>query len=291
MRINMSKLKQQFSELRKTTPKYIQWLLLAAAFIVVLILLTLLITGSKNKAHQVQSKKDIPLQMVLFQSGDNDNNVKPHEWTKEWTNDILDWSNVVVGTTKTETINVRTNAPAKVKVSANKKVAGFTLTTTCTDAAVIHDKVSCNIYLKYAPTIAMKNDTVVLSVYWRAEKEPESMMNNTKRITVVLSAINPEIIPEPKPIAEPEPQYNFIDDDYLEPEPTIREEIDTIAPPVPLQIEPELPKSEPVKNVRPIESCSDFAFPGYDASGNQIGWIKPERGGYYFHPFSEDTSR
>ena len=30
----MNKLKQQFSDLRKNTPKHIQWLLLAAAFVV-----------------------------------------------------------------------------------------------------------------------------------------------------------------------------------------------------------------------------------------------------------------
>ena len=38
----MIKIKQQISDLRKNTPKHIQWLLLAAAFVVVLILLTLL---------------------------------------------------------------------------------------------------------------------------------------------------------------------------------------------------------------------------------------------------------
>ena len=39
--------------------------------------------------------------------------------------------------------------------------------------------------------------------------------------------------------------------------------------------------------VLPPEKCSDFAIPGYDNSGNQIGWIKPERGANYFHPFSD----
>ena len=35
------------------------------------------------------------------------------------------------------------------------------------------------------------------------------------------------------------------------------------------------------------EACSDFAFPGYDNYGRQIGWIKPEGGAYKFHPFSD----
>ena len=59
----------------------------------------------------------------------------------------------------------------------------------------------------------------------------------------------------------------------------IKKEIDIIAPPVSFEPEKKLPEI--------IETCSDFAFPGYDNSGNQIGWIKPEGGAYYFHPFSD----
>ena len=47
------------------------------------------------------------------------------------------------------------------------------------------------------------------------------------------------------------------------------------------------PINEPAPTPRASESCSDFAFPGYDSNGVQIGWIKPERGAYYFHPFSD----
>ena len=42
-------IKKQFSDLRKNTPKHIQWLLLVAAFVVVLILMTLLLTGKDEE--------------------------------------------------------------------------------------------------------------------------------------------------------------------------------------------------------------------------------------------------
>ena len=46
----MNKIKKTFAEWRNNTPKRVQWLLLAVAFVVVLILFTLLLTGNKDKA-------------------------------------------------------------------------------------------------------------------------------------------------------------------------------------------------------------------------------------------------
>ena len=80
----MSKLGQQFLELRKSTPKYVQWLLLGAAFIVVVILLTLLMTGSKTKTIKAKSD-DIPVKITLSK-------------------DTIDWADVAVGSKKIETI-------------------------------------------------------------------------------------------------------------------------------------------------------------------------------------------
>ena len=265
----MSKIKLQFSELRKSTPKYVQWLLLIAAFIVVLILLTLVITGSKDKKPK-QKFSEVPLKLTLSE-------------------DSVDWVNVSVGTRKEKTISVNASAPAKVSMSQNKNIDGFSATTTCT-AAVINDKISCRIFLTYEPTLAMAPTTVTLSVYYHGENEPEEMKTADK-ITVVLGATAPEIVMpyvEPEPVIEPE--YDDFDD-FDEPEPTIREEIEAIAPddpfvgaePLPTpSLDFDLPKIE-----RPSESCSDFAFPGYGPNGNQIGWIKPERGAYYFYPFSD----
>lgn len=268
----MSKLGEQFSELRKSTPKYVQWLLLIAAFIVVLILLTLLMTGSKNKTVKPKVNS-VPVKIEL-------------------SNNTVDWSNIDVGSKKTETIFVKTNAPARATVRRNKEIEGFNVKTTCTDASEITVAIPCRIILEYSPIVAMNPQTVTLFVDWRAASEPEDM-NTSDQITITLGAVAPEIRSVPQPIVqtEPEPEYDYdgYDDDYGyddEPEPTIRSEIESIAPSLSFNDNPVVEKpTQPVQ--RPSESCSDFAFPGYDSSGNQIGWIKPDRGAYYFHPFSD----
>ena len=280
----MSKLSQQFSELRKSTPKYVQWLLLGAAFIVVLILLTLLLTGSKSKT--VKSKvTDIPVKITL-------------------SNDTVDWTNVSVGTKKTETIVVKSNAPAKATVRRNKEIDGFNVKTTCTDAGEITPSIPCRIILEYVPVSAMKADTVTVFVDWRAASDPDNMKTSDK-ITVVLGAIAPEPKPEAKPVPETKPVVipdiqeddGFDDDEDFEtdytPELTIRDEIESIAPSLSFQ---DNTTSKPDTSVttnleRPSESCSDFAFPGYGSNGNQIGWIKPDRGAYYFYPFSDKNCK
>ena len=93
----MSKLGQQFSELRKSTPKYVQWLLLIAAFIVVLILLTLLMTGSKNKTAKPKVNA-VPVKIEL-------------------SNDTIDWTNVNVGYKKI----IKYIGRAIVKAAKDKK--------------------------------------------------------------------------------------------------------------------------------------------------------------------------
>ena len=61
----MNKLKQQFLNMRDSTPKQVQWLLLGATFVVVLILLTLLLTGTKNKSA-APAKEDIPVKIKMM---------------------------------------------------------------------------------------------------------------------------------------------------------------------------------------------------------------------------------
>ncbi len=261
----MNKLGQQFSDLRNTTPKYVQWLLLGAAFLVVVILLTLLIGGGRAKKN-TQKVNDVQVKVTL-------------------SNDTVDWANVMVGTKKTETITVKTNAPARATVRRNKEIDGFNVKTTCTDAGEITAAIPCRVILEYAPNIAMKPETVTMYVDWRAASEPDTM-KTAEKITVILGATAPEIKETPKPVAKP----------IVEPEPVVKpavneieSEIKTIAPADPFAGKKEIstPIEEPKPVARASESCSDFAFPGYDASGNQIGWIKPEHGAYYFHPFSD----
>lgn len=279
----MSKLKQQFQNIRSSTPKSVQWLLLGATFVVVLILLTLLLTDGKNKATK-HAREEVPVKITL-------------------STDTVDWANITVGTKKTETISVRATAPAKVSMGQNKNVAGFSAKTTCTDAAIIGEKISCNVFLEYTPTVAAKPETLTLSIYYRGEHEPEEM-KTAEKIMVILGASAPEPVvkpaPVPKPVILPEPDIDDEDEfdvkpSYTAPKPAakVEQSVKSIAPSDPFADEIKLTSTKPVVDtpmppaIQPSESCSDFAFPGYDMYGAQSGWIKPENGGYYFYPFTD----
>lgn len=271
----MNKIKQQFSDMRKNTPKHIQWLLLAAAFIVVLILLTLLMTGGDKKP--VEDTESVPVQL----------RIEP---------DVIDWADTTVGQTRTQTIKISASAPARIlKVRRAKDVAGFSdPRQTCTNAGDITETISCTISLEYKPGTAAAAQGAPLYIDWRAAGEPDSMQRSEK-IMITLGAVAPVVestpvakpTPIPEPVAEPEP--------VITPTPVkteIKREIEAIAPAAPLFFEEEDTEEYMVPapvEAAPIvtEACSDFAFPGYNSSGNQIGWIKPERGAYYFHPFAD----
>ncbi|MBP5707699.1 MAG: TrbI/VirB10 family protein [Alphaproteobacteria bacterium] len=279
----MSKLRQQFQNIRNSTPKSVQWLLLGATFVVVLILLTLLMTDGKDKIKP-KAHDEVPVKITLSA-------------------DTVDWANITVGTKKTETISVRATAPAKVSMGQNKNVAGFSAKTTCTDAAVIGEKISCNVYLEYKPTVAAKPETLTLSIYYRGEHEPEEM-KSAEKIMVILGADSPQPVVKPAPAPKPVvlPETDIDDEDEFDIEPTyvapkpaakVDQSVKSIAPSDPFADEIKISTKKPVVDtpmapaIQPSESCSDFAFPGYDMYGAQSGWIKPESGGYYFYPFSD----
>ena len=83
----MKSIKQQFIDFRSTTPKHLQWLLLIAAFIVVLILLTLVIkrTHGKYKETNLIDEKTV-------------------EWSFKPSD--LEFKSVNVGDTKMETMKI-----------------------------------------------------------------------------------------------------------------------------------------------------------------------------------------
>ena len=79
----MSKIKQQFIDLKNSTPKHIQWLLLAAAFIVVLIMMTLLF--SSDKKSKLPDTDKVVAEMKISP-------------------DSVDWADVTVDDKKTQKI-------------------------------------------------------------------------------------------------------------------------------------------------------------------------------------------
>ena len=268
----MSKLKDQFSELRQNTPKRVQWLLLAVAFVVVIILLTLLLSGGKNQEDLSKTDKAPTILKI-----------NP---------DMVNWADVIVGDKKTQTIKVSATAPVKVLAIRWHKetVMGLKVSSGCQKMGQISESLACKVDLTYEPSTASNVITVPVFIDWHDADETDAM-KKTDKIVLTLGAVAPKVetkpVVAPKPVVIPEPEPEE------EPEPIvikeeIKREIETIAPPVKF--------AEPVKveAVREVESyeipdgCSDFAFPAYGTSGRQIGWIKPSGGAYKYHPFSDE---
>lgn len=269
----MSKLKQQFSELRQNTPKRVQWLLLVVAFVLVIILLTLLLGGG-NKQEDISKTDQAPTEIKISP-------------------DMVNWADVLVGDKKTQTIKVWATAPAKVfDVRLHKEIAGLKISSACPKMGQINANLACKVEITYAPTSVMAVETIPVFIDWHDADETDAM-KKTEKIVLTLGAVAPKVevkpIEAPKPIVLPKPEPEI----EIEPEPVIvkqeiKREIEAIAPPVKF----DTPKvtQEVVEDVETYEipdGCSDFAFPGYGNSGRQIGWIKPSGGAYKFHPFSD----
>ncbi|MCQ2581694.1 MAG: hypothetical protein MJ170_01795 [Alphaproteobacteria bacterium] len=262
----MNKIKEKFNNLRNSMPKGSMWLLLAAAFVVVIILLTLLLTNKKTKEDVPATTQNQPIMVTV-------------------TPDNIDFSDTDIDNPKPNaTIVLSTNAPIKVENIDASDVPGLTVSDTCTIRSEITAKMKCKITFEYKPTSEYKNTDITANVIWHAVNDRPDMIQKTP-IKIKIGAkqtkvaepvkIEPVIIPEPE-IEYEEPEVKY------EPTPIKQEVVRAVQDiaPVIQKFEP-----EPVKQVP--EACSDFALPGYDTSGVQIGWIKPEGGTYYFHPFDD----
>lgn len=260
----MKSVKQQFIEFKTTTPKHIQWLLLVAAFIVVLILLTLLIRNiaGKKKTETVTEEKVI-------------------EWLFEPTS--LDFHDVNVGDKKLQKLKIIVNDTVFIEDDTHVDDAEFRKDWKITGNCENRTDDYCEMNVIYTPSVAREETETNLIIKYHL---PDTDDSESKEIPIVFSArevikempkIEPEpvTVTEPVVVAEPKPEP--------EPEiPNVEEEISAIAPEKPFeQIE-----SKP-DIILPSEKCSDFAIPGYNQSGIQIGWIKPTKGANYFHPFSD----
>lgn len=261
----MSGIKQQITEIRKTTPKHIQWILMVAAFIVVLVLLILLL-GGRGKSSGVQKTADeAPIKLIVAATPPED-----------WTENTLTWTDVTVGTTKEIQLNVKATAPVKIKdVRYHDQIAGLDIKETCKKMAEINQVTGCNITLKYAPTVAMDSKTLALFIDWHDANQPEKM-STAEKLILVLSSVAPETKQPAEPIPEPAPKPV---------QQEIKQQVETLAPADPFADNDR--DNTKVADDTPSTPCSEFAFPGYDANGTQIGWIRPERGAYYFHSFSD----
>ncbi|MFQ6739081.1 MAG: TrbI/VirB10 family protein [Alphaproteobacteria bacterium] len=256
----MSRIKDQLKSLRENMPKGVMWLLLIAAFIVVLILLTLIFTRSRKNTDENVVPDVSPIYL----------NIAP---------DSVDLSNIKVGTKKSEKIIISATAPIKVsKVRLMDDIKNLVTKETCTMISVAPE-MPCTVTVEYKPTNAQSDKTIPLYIDWYGANETPDMMRQAI-INITVGAYEPvkpaepvfvpEVVYQPTPVIEPEPVKQ-----------EIKKAVEEIAPTIPVQ--------QPSKQPAPVqqEACSDFAIPGYNTNGVQVGWIKPDAGTYYFHPFSD----
>ncbi|MBO4672553.1 MAG: hypothetical protein J5608_02795 [Alphaproteobacteria bacterium] len=269
-----NKIKDKIKEAFSATPTVIRWMLLGAAFIVVLILLFLLISKPKHATNILHPDRKIDLVIEPASA------------------ELLD---VLVGSKKPQTFKINATHPAIIdSVEVKKAIDGFIITNTCD--GVINQDIPCKVIATFAPPKADISGETTLVVTWHDQEDLRDTNQRTNTIHVKLSAAaavapkpvqekvepvtepEPIIEPEIKPVAEPEPEPE---------EPIIEPEEDEIAGSQPILEKPvkvEKPVEQPKKRA---EKCSDFAMPGYSTAGAQIGWIKPKNGRYEFHPFSD----
>ena len=265
----MKNITEQFKEFRSTTPKHIQWILLGAAILVVVILLFLLI-GHKSNHNEKLANINQP---VSFK-------ISPQTIT---------FSDVVVGKSANENIKIHVNMPVVIdKFDIFDKQ--ITQKNNCQDLTS-----SCLVNIVYKPTHAVVESHTKMILTWHVVNQED--ISNTDTLEIIYSAKEAEKKVEPVVAPKPQPEPEFEDEeDIFEPEPVIEKDPIAVSKPVETvakDIEKIAPvdvfaETEPVDDfVLPPEKCSDFAIPGYNQSGVQIGWIKPERGANYFHPFSD----
>ena len=290
--MNIQKIKQQLKDFRTTTPKHVQWLLLGAAFVVVVILLTLVLTHKSNDNKKIESA----IQQVSF-------DVDP-------TN--IDLTDTFVDDTKNQNVSVTVNTPVVLDTISIDET-NITTTNNCDNLID-----SCIINVIYKPDAKKSESETTLKIIWHVLSQQD--VPQTLEIPVVYSAIEKEkpveekIITEEKVPEEIEPapvstvidlsdmeEYDEDDDedyaDVIEDEPVIVTQEKAPAP-IQQKIQEEI-RAVSKNNIfedlsmpeeefsLPPEKCSDFAIPGYNQSGVQIGWIKPDKGANYFHPFSD----
>lgn len=291
----MGKIAQQFADLKKSTPKHIQWILMIAAFVVVVVLIVLLSGKKKTPDIQVIGTGDDTIPQIQFDPK----------------NASFDWEKTKVGETQTADIDVLANTAVRitdVKVNLAKgdeKSAGISAVETCTnEQIVVSDEVSCTITIKYEPTAALEKTDATVTVTWHPLLD-ETIEKTENAATIVIAATADKkdatpvvetqevvpVVPEEDEDAEEEDEEEVPEEDTTAAQ-DLQKDLDDIAPameiietPKPTSVAPQTKKE---KKISLGVGCSDFSFPAYNLSGVQNGWIKPEGGAYYFYKLDDE---
>ncbi|MBO4480542.1 MAG: hypothetical protein J5742_02865 [Alphaproteobacteria bacterium] len=279
----MGKVGQHISDFRKTTPKSVLWIFLIAALVIAIILLLLLI-GNKRSRKVMNDADVIPITPEL--------RFEP--------NNLIDWSNTMVNDIRNAEIQVYANTRVQITnlvvqvESEDDDDVGLSASATCTnEQTFVTEDTPCLITIEYAPTHSMPRTNVGVSVTWTAFEVGPEPIETKNAITAIIGAHE-----KPKSQVEPvemPPEEEFYEEDEYEEEtyddePGFEDDIYDLAPPLdfaqPAPTQPVAPVSKKYKSAFG-NNCSDFSFPGYNTAGIQSGWITPEAGAYYYHPFSD----
>ena len=263
-----------------SSPRGLQWFLLIVAIIVVVALFVMLTRGKDTKKVEiVDSPVAVTPELI----------VSPNE--------PIDWVDTDVG--ESREIEYTVSANTRVQVTDVNVVvdgdttdaAGISATETCTNENTIIDAdMPCKIRLKYEPEHPITITNVDVAIKW-TDFATGVERDEPNAITIVIGAREPLKI---QPAPEPEPTYE--PDPIFEPQPTydFEKDVDDISPEFDFNNTqmPTYDWPDPTVAATPTGSmtgtgCSEFSFPGYNISGVHAGWIRPDGGAYYYHPFSD----
>lgn len=259
-------LTDRIKEIFKDTPPAVRWMLLVVAFVVVLILLMLLLGKPKTVTNP-----------ALVQNRDVRLVINPQD---------VNFYDTKIGTKPKKSIVLTATYDAVVdSVSVQDTVSGFSVETANCKNQPINKDIGCKLELTFIPGNEDISGDVKLVINWYDKNDSRDTNLQTEMVVIPVSVAKniTKPVPEPAPIkpapAPVEDDFDDFDDFYSEPEPVIGAGKNVFEPAPAAPVAP--------ARVRAPEKCSDFAMPGYDMSGTQIGWIKPNSGRYEFHPFSD----
>ena len=271
----MSKVNDFFTNMKRNLPVHVQWLLLFAAFLVVVILLLLVVSGPRQTTTQTP---EAAVQVRLL--------IDPSE---------IEWRDVTIGEAMTQRIEVSATTDVRV---ADVKISGLTdadeigliQQSTCANIGIISPRIPCTITLEFKPNAPLRDTGAEIQIIYHSATQPANM-SETERIPIMLSAIDKEIA-EPEPFGlmafEPEDEFAFDDFDFtfsaVEPEFDFEDDFDDFFEPAPIAVAP--PAPEPA-----IADCYEFAFTGFNMTGQSAGRIRADSGRFLFHPFGDPDCR
>ncbi|MCL1891826.1 MAG: hypothetical protein FWF97_00820 [Alphaproteobacteria bacterium] len=162
----MNTITTTISEVKKSMPRHVLWLVMFAAFLVVVILFVLLIT---KKSPEAPAAPAAGLAITINPA------------------DIM-WTGIPVGEKRVQTIKITTSDFAIIpSVKLSEKVAGLGITTTCVNMGEIAPEIPCSADLTWKPETALARTNVKILIEYYSADAPEGMAK-TVEIPVALSA-------------------------------------------------------------------------------------------------------